>query len=195
MPSLKYDQLRAEGKSEKSAAVRERVCLARQIQTKRLAGERIYSNSQMKPKHLKKFCQLETAGQAILDRSVRQSRPERPRISPHTKGRPDHSGPGSRREHRLHSPARGDSIPVFGQKTFLTCLIEGLPYILAKSCNVQGFRRTFLNPRSRVFSCRKKSASSVVPFHFHGKALGMRGSHSSKLLGWVNGPVSHCCLN
>ena len=72
VPSLKYDQLRAEGKSEKSAAVRERVCLAREIQLKRLAGEAIYSNSQMKPKHLKKFCQLETAGQAILDQAVQQ---------------------------------------------------------------------------------------------------------------------------
>jgi magnesium chelatase family protein len=64
--------LRAEGNSEKSAAVRERVCRARQIQLKRLAGEGIYSNSQMKPKHLKKFCQLETAGQAILDQAVQQ---------------------------------------------------------------------------------------------------------------------------
>jgi magnesium chelatase family protein len=72
VPSLKYDQLRAEGKSEKSAAVRERVCRAREIQLKRLAGEAIYSNSQMKPKHLKKFCQLESAGQAILDQAVQQ---------------------------------------------------------------------------------------------------------------------------
>ena len=67
VPSVKYEQLRAEGESEKSAAVRERVSLARQIQLKRLSGEGIYSNSQMKPKHLKKFCQLDAAGQSILD--------------------------------------------------------------------------------------------------------------------------------
>jgi magnesium chelatase family protein len=72
VPSVKYEQLRVEGESEKSAAVRERVLLARQIQLKRLPGEGVYSNSQMKPKHLKKFCQLDAAAQSILDRAVRQ---------------------------------------------------------------------------------------------------------------------------
>ena len=37
------------------------------MQLKRLSGEGIYSNSQMKPKHLKKFCQLDAAGQIVLD--------------------------------------------------------------------------------------------------------------------------------
>ncbi len=72
VPSVKYEQLRTEGESEKSAAVRERVLLARQIQLKRLPGEGVYSNSQMKPKHLKKFCRLDDAAQSILDRAVRQ---------------------------------------------------------------------------------------------------------------------------
>jgi len=72
VPSVKYEQLRTEGESEKSAVVRERVSLARQIQLKRLPGEGVYSNSQMKPKHLKKFCRLDDAAQSILDRAVRQ---------------------------------------------------------------------------------------------------------------------------
>ncbi len=72
VPSVKYEQLRTEGESEKSAAVRERVLLARQIQLKRLPGEGVYSNSQMKPKHLKKFCRIDDAAQSILDRAVRQ---------------------------------------------------------------------------------------------------------------------------
>ena len=86
VPSVKYEQLRAEGESEKSFAVRERVCQARQIQVERFSGDvksasgseeaapgtvKTYSNSQMKPKHLKKFCQLDTAGQSILDKAVR----------------------------------------------------------------------------------------------------------------------------
>jgi magnesium chelatase family protein len=71
VPSVKYEQLREEGESEKSEAVRERVSQARQIQLKRFSGEGIYSNSQMKPKHLKKFCRLDAAGQSILDKSVR----------------------------------------------------------------------------------------------------------------------------
>jgi magnesium chelatase family protein len=72
VPSVKYEQLRTEGESEKSAAVRERVLLARQIQLNRLPGEGVYSNSQMKPKHLKEFCRLDDAAQSILDRAVRQ---------------------------------------------------------------------------------------------------------------------------
>ncbi len=72
VPSVKYEQLRMEGESEKSSAVRERVLLARQIQLNRLPGEGVYSNSQMKPKHLKKFCRLDDAAQSILDRAVRQ---------------------------------------------------------------------------------------------------------------------------
>ncbi|MFZ0931891.1 MAG: YifB family Mg chelatase-like AAA ATPase [Syntrophobacteraceae bacterium] len=67
VPSVKYEQLRTEGESEKSAAVRGRVLLARQIQLERLSGEGVYSNSQMKPKHLKKFCRLDDAAQSILD--------------------------------------------------------------------------------------------------------------------------------
>jgi magnesium chelatase family protein len=72
VPSVKYEQLRAEGESEKSAAVRGRVFRAREIQLKRLSSEGIYSNSQMKPKHLKKFCRLDASSQSILDQAVRQ---------------------------------------------------------------------------------------------------------------------------
>ena len=72
VPSVKYEQLRSEGESEKSAIIRERVSNARQIQLKRFPGEGIYSNSQLKPKHLKKFCQLDGAVQSILDRAVTQ---------------------------------------------------------------------------------------------------------------------------
>ncbi|MDR3566503.1 MAG: YifB family Mg chelatase-like AAA ATPase [Syntrophobacteraceae bacterium] len=72
VPSVKYEQLRSQGPSEKSSAVRERVSKARQIQLQRLPGEGIYSNSRMKPKHLKKFCRLDAAGQSILDQAVVQ---------------------------------------------------------------------------------------------------------------------------
>ncbi len=73
VPSLKYEQLRAEdGKSEKSAAVRERVSWARQVQLRRFSGEGIYSNSQMKPKQIKKFCRLDAPAQSVLDYAVQQ---------------------------------------------------------------------------------------------------------------------------
>ncbi|MGC8495562.1 MAG: YifB family Mg chelatase-like AAA ATPase, partial [Syntrophobacteraceae bacterium] len=72
VPAVKYEQLRSEGQAEKSASVRERVTKAKLIQLKRFPDEGIYSNSQMRPKHLKKFCQLDQAGQSILDKAVRQ---------------------------------------------------------------------------------------------------------------------------
>ncbi len=72
VPSVKYEELRAEGESEKSEVVRDRVSKARLIQLDRFAGEGIYSNSQMKPKHLKKFCRLSAPCQSILDQAVRQ---------------------------------------------------------------------------------------------------------------------------
>lgn len=72
VPSVKYEELQGDGAAEKSASVRDRVCRAREIQLKRFSGEGIYSNSQMKPKHIKKFCQLEADGQSLLDKAVRQ---------------------------------------------------------------------------------------------------------------------------
>jgi len=72
VPAVKYEQLRSDSESEKSESIRMRVCRARDIQLKRLAGEGIYSNSQLKPKHLKKFCRIDEAGQALLDEAVRQ---------------------------------------------------------------------------------------------------------------------------
>jgi magnesium chelatase family protein len=73
VPSIKYEQLReGSGKAEKSASVRERVSQARRIQLNRFSADGIYSNSQMRPKHLKKFCQLDAAGHSVLERSVEQ---------------------------------------------------------------------------------------------------------------------------
>lgn len=72
VPAVQYEQLRSESESEGSDAIRRRVCSARNIQLKRLAGEGIYANSQFKPKHLKKFCRIDRAGQDLLDLAVRQ---------------------------------------------------------------------------------------------------------------------------
>ncbi len=72
VPAVKYEQLRSEGQAEKSACVRERVTKARRIQLERFPDEGIYSNSQMRPKHLKKFCRLDEAGQSMFDKAVRQ---------------------------------------------------------------------------------------------------------------------------
>lgn len=72
VPAVDYLKLRSTEKAEKSDIIRERVCQARNIQLQRFSGDGIYSNSQMRPKHLKKFCQPDSDGQAILEQAVRQ---------------------------------------------------------------------------------------------------------------------------
>jgi magnesium chelatase family protein len=51
---------------ENSEAIRERVILARQLQQKRFKGESVFSNSQMKNSHIKKYCQLTKEIEQIL---------------------------------------------------------------------------------------------------------------------------------
>ncbi len=72
VPSVDYEKLRSEGQAEKSEPIRRRVSAARDIQLKRFSGENIYSNARMKPRHIKKYCLPDAAGQSILDRAVRQ---------------------------------------------------------------------------------------------------------------------------
>jgi magnesium chelatase family protein len=64
---VKYDKLADTGKTEKSAAVRERVVRAREIQSQRFAGVKgVYSNAQMSSSMQRRFCQLDEAGGRLL---------------------------------------------------------------------------------------------------------------------------------
>jgi magnesium chelatase family protein len=69
IPPIKYDKL-AEKSGEESVAVRQRVKKARQIQNERFANEKINTNSEMGLLQLKKYCQLDPAGQQILKTAV-----------------------------------------------------------------------------------------------------------------------------
>jgi len=56
--SVKYKELENESRGESSAQIRERVKKARQIQLDRYKGFNIYSNSQLQPAMISKFCKL-----------------------------------------------------------------------------------------------------------------------------------------
>lgn len=56
---VKFDELEYGGKEETSAVIRERVNKARQIQTERYKGLGIYSNSELTPSLIKKYCRLD----------------------------------------------------------------------------------------------------------------------------------------
>jgi magnesium chelatase family protein len=71
IPAVKYKELRGGGSSEDSATVRERVMRARALQLERFAGEKkVFSNAQMPPKFIRKFCALSDDGEKILENAI-----------------------------------------------------------------------------------------------------------------------------
>lgn len=64
---VNYEKLSDSGKTEKSAAIRERVVKAREIQSKRFEGVKgVYSNAQMTSSMQRKYCQIDEAGGKLL---------------------------------------------------------------------------------------------------------------------------------
>ncbi len=60
-----YD-LKDQSKEETSAEVRARVNAARKIQLERFAGEKIYCNAKMSSKLIRKYCELDEMGEALI---------------------------------------------------------------------------------------------------------------------------------
>ncbi len=72
VPAVPYRDLSSDHQSEGSAKIRERVIAARERQLHRFAGENIYSNGQMKTRHIKKFCRLNDQAQRLLETAVQK---------------------------------------------------------------------------------------------------------------------------
>src|SRR5215469_11656343 len=71
VPAVKYRELRAPSSSEDSATIRQRVMRAREWQSKRYAGERrVFSNAQMPPKLIRKFCAISEEGEKMLENAI-----------------------------------------------------------------------------------------------------------------------------
>ncbi|NQV18042.1 MAG: YifB family Mg chelatase-like AAA ATPase [Armatimonadetes bacterium] len=66
VPAVKYDELSGLPTGEKSESIRQRVNNSRDTQLERFAGEKIYSNSQMNPKQIRKYCQLDDESKNVL---------------------------------------------------------------------------------------------------------------------------------
>lgn len=61
---------------ESSAAVRDRVISARNIQLARFQNEKkIYSNAQMPPKLLRKHCEISAEGEKLLETAIQKPSP------------------------------------------------------------------------------------------------------------------------
>lgn len=74
VPRLKINELMAQTseQAETSEQIRERVVKARNIQLERYKGLGIYTNSELTPKLIKKFCQIDEASAGILRDAVRK---------------------------------------------------------------------------------------------------------------------------
>ncbi len=74
VPRLKLNELmeQASDKNETSEQIRQRVINARNIQLERYKGLGIYTNSELTPKLIKKYCKLDEAGISLLKEAVKK---------------------------------------------------------------------------------------------------------------------------
>lgn len=67
IPKVKFEDMVSDKEEESSLSIRERVCRAREIQWRRFKGRKIFCNSQMGPKELKKFCKLDSKSLELME--------------------------------------------------------------------------------------------------------------------------------
>ncbi len=70
VPAVKVRELSEQEAAEGSAEIRARVTAARKIQQERYAGEQVFSNTQMTPRLIRQYCQLDAATQTMLERAI-----------------------------------------------------------------------------------------------------------------------------
>lgn len=66
VPRVPFSELNAPRNETLSRAIKERVTIARRIQYDRLHEAHLFTNSEMAPKHIRKFCELDAASQQLL---------------------------------------------------------------------------------------------------------------------------------
>jgi magnesium chelatase family protein len=75
VPAVNYKEIRSTIEPENSAAIRERVVRARDIQLQRFSSSskhKVYCNAQMESRHIRKFCELSADSERILERAMQQ---------------------------------------------------------------------------------------------------------------------------
>ena len=72
VPAVPHKELSTEYSGEKSASIRERVIKARDAQLERFKSDKVYSNGQMKTRHIKKHCKLKPDAQSLLDNAMQK---------------------------------------------------------------------------------------------------------------------------
>jgi len=70
VPAVPYKELSNSRAAESSETIRMRVIAARNIQLRRFFDEKIYTNAQMGPRHLRKHCVLTSECEKIMENAV-----------------------------------------------------------------------------------------------------------------------------
>jgi magnesium chelatase family protein len=70
VPAVKYKELSQHTPGEDSATIRTRANQAREGQLRRFTGRTIFCNAQMSSRDIRKFCQLDTAGEKLLENAM-----------------------------------------------------------------------------------------------------------------------------
>ena len=72
VPAVSCRDLRRRGAGEPSEAIRDRVCRARDRQLRRFAGEGVFCNARMSSPMIRRYCALDEAGEAVLEKAVQE---------------------------------------------------------------------------------------------------------------------------
>ena len=70
VPAVPYKNLAGGRSAESSETIRHRVVAARNTQLRRFFDEHIYSNAQMGPRHIRKYCVLTPDCEKIMENAV-----------------------------------------------------------------------------------------------------------------------------
>ena len=72
VPTVNTHAVTQPSDAELSDSVRMRVVKTRQIQASRYAGERVYCNAQLKPRHVRTYCEIKENIRAMIERAMDQ---------------------------------------------------------------------------------------------------------------------------
>ena len=70
VPAVKYKELTDQRAAEPSSTIRERVDRGRKLQLERFGGKSIFCNAQMGPREINAFCQVDSAGERLLELAI-----------------------------------------------------------------------------------------------------------------------------
>ena len=70
VPAVPYKELSSDYQGESSDSISQRIVKARHIQVERFKKDKIYTNSKMKTRHIRKHCILKSDAQDILDKAM-----------------------------------------------------------------------------------------------------------------------------